>query len=174
MIEAVRDRLADGDRNRQHGELGADVRVDLLLGAFGAGQVDVDLGIVDAFRVLVELGAAGAPAEALHLRNGHDQPLGNRAQTVELGERDAGVVLKVDENGAFVERRQERAREQVGAEPSGQHAERDCGKQRSRMPERPMQQLGVAGLKRAYEEAVSAPVSLSAPPGNRRRARASR
>ena len=68
MVDAVRDRLADGHRRRQHGQLGADIGVDVLLAAHGPRQVDIDLGVVDALGMLVELRPAGAPAEALHLR----------------------------------------------------------------------------------------------------------
>ena len=141
MIEAVRDRLADGDATTgSTRELGADVGEHLLLAALRAGQIDVDLGVVDALGVLIELGAAGAPAEALHLGNLHDQPLGDGAEAVGLGQRDAGVVLQVDEDGALVERRQERPRQQYGADrrqPARRAAIRR--EQRARPAERPVQ-----------------------------------
>ena len=59
-------------------------------------QVDFDLGGVHAFGVLVELGAAGAPADGLHLRHLEDQALGDQADAVGLGERDARIEQHVD------------------------------------------------------------------------------
>jgi hypothetical protein len=37
---------------------------------------------VDAFGVLVELGAAGAPPDRVHLRHLHDEALGDEAETM--------------------------------------------------------------------------------------------
>jgi hypothetical protein len=69
----------------------ADVRHDLLAIALGRLQVDVDLGRVHALRVLVEFGAAGAPADLPHFRNFADQALGQPADLVGLLQRGARV-----------------------------------------------------------------------------------
>ena len=63
VVEAMRDRLADIDRHRQHREPGADVGVHVVLGARGTREVDVELADVHAFGMLVEFGAAGAAAD---------------------------------------------------------------------------------------------------------------
>ena len=74
---------------------------------------------------------------------------------LELRERDAGVVLKIDQDGAFVERRQERPRQQCAAEAGSQHADRDHGKESLLVRKRPAQEPGVAGLEMAHDEAVA-------------------
>ena len=43
-------------------------------------EIDLDVGGMDALGVLVELGAAGAPAHRLDLRHVQDQPLGDEAR----------------------------------------------------------------------------------------------
>ncbi len=150
------DRLTDGDRYGQHGELGADVGEHLLLAALGARQIDVDLGVVDAFGMLVELGAAGAPPQAPGLGNLHDEPLGKRAQAIGFGKGDAGVVLQVDEDGALVERGQKGSRQQHGTDASCQHTDGNSRKYRAWPAEGPIQEPGVARLEAANEGAVAA------------------
>ena len=68
VVEPVRDRLADIDRHRQHRQPRADVGVDLFLRTRRADEVDVELAEVHAFGMLVELGAAGAAADAISPR----------------------------------------------------------------------------------------------------------
>ena len=58
VIEPVRDRLADIERDRQHGKARAQIGDDRILAAPALLQVDFDLGGVHAFGMLVELGAA--------------------------------------------------------------------------------------------------------------------
>src|SRR5262249_34772618 len=67
VIEGMGGRLPDGHRYRPHGEPGADVLIDFLLGSRRARQIDVELRVVNAFSVLVELGAPRAAAHALDL-----------------------------------------------------------------------------------------------------------
>jgi hypothetical protein len=88
VVEAMGDRLADIGRHRQHGEPGADVGDDRVLGPPAGLERDLDLGGVDTLGMLVELGAAGAAADALHLRHLHDQALGDEPDPVALGQRD--------------------------------------------------------------------------------------
>ena len=92
-------------------EPGADVGDDLVLGAAAGLQIDVDLGGMHAFGMLVEFGAAGAAADELHLRHLQDQLLGDQADAVALGQRDAGIEQHVDGERALVEGRQEGARQ---------------------------------------------------------------
>ena len=94
----------------------ADVRVDLRLRARRAREVDVDLAVVDALGMLVELGAAGAAADRFDLRHLREQPLGQQAEPVRLGQRNAGIVLKREHQRALVERRQKAARQQCGGD----------------------------------------------------------
>ena len=125
VIEAVRDRLADIERDRQHGEARADVGDNDILAAAALLQVDFDFRGVDAFGMLIEFGAAGAPAHSLDLRHLQHKLLGNQADAVRFGERDAGVEQHVDGEGALVEGRQERARQQRGAgRDHGDHSKR--------------------------------------------------
>ena len=67
---------------------------------------------MDTLRVLVELCTSCAPTDGFHFWNLHDEALGDLAQPIGLGERDAGIELQVDEQRAFIERRQERAWEE--------------------------------------------------------------
>ena len=46
---------------------------------------------MDALGMLVELGAAGAPADRLHLRHVEHEPLGDQPDAVGFGKRDARV-----------------------------------------------------------------------------------
>ena len=106
------DRLADGDRNRQHGQPLANVGVDLRLRAGRAREVDVDLAVMDALGVLVELGAAGAAPDRFDLRHLREQALGDEPEPMQFRERNARIVLKREHERALVERRQKAARQQ--------------------------------------------------------------
>ena len=89
-------------------------RISATISVFGRVrrlQIDFEFGDVDALGMLVEFGAAGAPADRFHLRHLHDQAFGDRADAVGFGKRDAGIEGDLDGEGAFVERRQERARQ---------------------------------------------------------------
>ena len=63
VIEPVGDGLADGDARREHGQPLADVGEHLFAAALRCSQVDIELAVVDAFGMLVELGAPGAAAD---------------------------------------------------------------------------------------------------------------
>ncbi len=68
---------------------------------------------MDAFGMLVELGAACAPAHGFDLGHAEDQLFGDEADAIGLGKRYARIEEHVDGEGALVERRQERARQQL-------------------------------------------------------------
>ena len=138
--------------------LGADVVVDLLLPALRTREVDIDFRVVNALGVLIELGTSGAPPDALHLRNVQEQPFGDGAKAAQFRKRDAGVVLEVEEDRAFVELRQERTRQQVGTEAGCQHGDCDKAEQQALMAECPLQEPGVARLQAAEHEAVPVPL----------------
>ena len=94
------------------------LRISLMISFFGRPlgvEIDVDLGGMDAFGMLVEFGAAGAAADQLDLRHLHDQPLGDQPDAVAFRQRDAGIEQHVDGERALVEGRQEGAR-QLGGE----------------------------------------------------------
>ena len=122
VVEPVRDRLADIERDRQHGKALAEVGDDRALLRARGFEVDVDLGGMHAFGVLIELGTAGAPADRFHLRHVENEPLGDQADPVGFGERDAGIEQRVDGEGALVEGRQEGARQQE----CGNRRDDDC------------------------------------------------
>ena len=149
VVEAVRDRLPDIDGGGQHGEPRADVGDDLLAAAARALQVDVDLGRVHAFGMLVELGPARAAADGLHLGDLQDQPLGDQAHPVGLGERDAGPQQHRDGERALVEGRQEGAGQEQGAERSDRHREDRRDHHEGLLPKGPVEQPPVAGLEHA-------------------------
>ncbi len=111
VIEAMRDRLPDGDACRQHGQARADVGQHLFAAARRLAQVDIELAVVDALGVLVELGAAGAAADRAHLRHVGDNLLGEAADAIGFGQADAGLQHDADQHRALVERRQEGARQ---------------------------------------------------------------
>ena len=84
VIEPVRDGLADIERDRQHGKARAHIGDNDILAAAPLLQVDLDLRGVDAFGMLIELGAAGAPANGLdlgHLRAAAFRRSGRRGWT---------------------------------------------------------------------------------------------
>ena len=112
MIEPVRDRLADIERDRQHRQARAQIGDDRVLAAAALLQVDLDFRGMDAFGMLVEFGAARAPAHGFDLGHAEDELFGNQADAVGLGQRDARIEEHVDGEGALVEGRQERARQQ--------------------------------------------------------------
>ena len=74
-------------------------------------QVDVQLAVVDAFGVLVELGTTSATADRPHLGDVGDNLLGEAADTIGFGQADAGLQHDADQHRALVERRQEGTRE---------------------------------------------------------------
>jgi hypothetical protein len=79
VVDAVRDRLADGNGRRQVDQAGADVRRDL---AHRAGhfrcrlQADIQFADMDAFGMLVEFRPAAASPDVHHLGHRLDQHLG--------------------------------------------------------------------------------------------------
>ena len=81
VVEPVRDRLPDIDRERQHRKPGADVGDDLGLRPLRALEIDFELGGMDAFGVLVQFRAPGAPSDADHLRHVEQKAFGDRAHS---------------------------------------------------------------------------------------------
>ncbi len=112
VIEPMRDRLPDIDRRpaAPRAARGCRRRSRPCCATTGF-EVDLDLGGVHALGMLVEFGAAGAAADDLHLGHLEHQPLGDQADAIRFGERDAGIEQHVDGERAFVERRQEGARQ---------------------------------------------------------------
>ena len=111
VVEAVRDRLADADARRQRRQPRADLGENLLAAAFGRAQIDVELAVVHALGVLVELGAAGAPADRADLGHLGDELLGEAADAIGFRQADAGLQHDADQHRPLVERRQEGARQ---------------------------------------------------------------
>jgi hypothetical protein len=110
---------------------------------------------VHAFGVLVELGAPGAAADGLHFRHLQDQPLGDEADAIGFGERDARPQQHGDGERSLVEGRQERARQQRRAECSDRDREDRRRDHEGLLPEGPVEQTPVAGLEDAHEPGVA-------------------
>ena len=103
----------------QHRQPRADVGEDRLAAARGLLQIDVELAVVNAFGVLIELGAARAPSDGADLRHLGDDLLGEAPDAIGFGEADARLQDDADEHRPLVERRQEGARQQQAAGKGG-------------------------------------------------------
>ena len=142
---------------RQHGEARADVGDDLLAAAARPLQVDVDLGRVHAFGMLVELGAAGAAADGAS----PPAPAGSGARR--SGRRDwirparcpAAAACEIVSVPSLKGGRKER----------GRNGDAECGDRRPRTtaatmtnaccPKAQSEQTPVAGLEAAHEPGVA-------------------
>jgi hypothetical protein len=102
---------------------------------------------VDPLGVLVELRAPGAATDGHHLRHVRDEPLGDEAEAVALGQRDPGLVKQPKGQGALVEGGQEGTRQRRGEEPGRNHAQAGDAEERRPVPERPFEQAAVAALQ---------------------------
>ena len=110
-------------------------------------EVDFDLGGMHAFGVLIELGPPGAAADGFDLGHAENELLGDQADTVQLGKRYAGIEEHVDREGALVEGRQERTRQQrCGAGGNEDASAGECHQQL--LPgERALEQCAVGSLE---------------------------
>ena len=155
MLQPVLDRLAHVERRRQDRDPAADVGQDLAARTVARCDLHADLVGVHAFRVLVELGPAGAAADVAHLRHLHDQPLGHGAEARALVEADAGPEGHAQQHRALVEVRQEGARQIGGGDASRQHGSPRDAEQRPHLAERPAQHALVPALQQAHERALA-------------------
>ena len=154
MVEPVRDRLAHVDVGRQDGKPRPDIADDLLAAPLRGFQIDVDLSRVHALGMLVELGAARATAYSLHLGHLQDEPLGDKADLVGFGQRDARPEQHRDSERALVEGRQEGTRQVGRGRRRGDHGEQG-GRHDEHLPAKgPAQQAPVAGLQEPHKPAV--------------------
>ena len=90
MVEPVRDRLADIHRDRKNGKPPPDLGGDGVALASAGLQADLQIGGMDPFGMLVELGAARAATDLVDLGDLHQQALGDGADASGFRERDAG------------------------------------------------------------------------------------
>ena len=146
-------RLPDIDRDRQDGEALAKVGYDLSFAARGGFEVYVELGVMDPFRVLIELGTPGAAADRLHFRHFENEPFGNQSNPVGFRERNAGIEQRVDGEGPFIEGRQEGARQQERSNRRDDDCKADRGHKQGRMVERRLQNGAVAALEKPDQRA---------------------
>ena len=72
---------------------------------------------VHAFGMLIQFRAAGPAPDRLDLGHLHHEPLGDQADPIGFGERDARIEQHVDGERALVEGRQERARQEGRGDP---------------------------------------------------------
>ncbi len=107
MVKTVRDRLTDIGGDWEDRKPRTNIGNDLVLGPTVCSQRHFDFGRVDAFRMFIELGTAGATTDLLDLGNLHDQPFGDQTDPVALGKRDTGIEEHVDRQRSLVEGRQE-------------------------------------------------------------------
>ena len=89
-----------------------DVRQHRGTRAAAFAQVEVELGGMHALGMFIQLGAAGAAADAAHFRDLHQQAFRHAAQRIALRQRYPRLVGDVDDQGALVEGRQEGARQE--------------------------------------------------------------
>ena len=99
--------------------------------------------------------APGAAADLGRLRHAGDDLLGQGADAVRLGERGAGVEQHVHRQRAFVERRQEGAREERDAGGGERDHRRRAGEEPAAVAEGPVQQLRVPALEPGHQRAVA-------------------
>ena len=155
MIEPMADRLTDRDRNRQHRELLADVRIDFGLRSCRAREVHIDFAEIDALGMLVEFGAAGAAPDRFHFGNLRKQTLGDEAEPMRLRKRNSGIVLDRKHQRAFVEGRQEAARQQCCEITRDDNGDRGSPDHDTAVSERPLQQHGGATLETPHHKIVA-------------------
>ena len=117
---------------------------------------------MDAFGMLVELGASGAAPHRSHLRHVEDQAFGDETHAVGFGQRDAGVEQHVDGEGAFIERRKERARKMECGHARCHHCQRRDHNECARMPECARKHRAVAALEDADQPAFMPGQALEA------------
>ena len=155
VVEPVRDRLAhvDGDAGDLV-ELVADLAEDRLSTALGLGQIDVDLRVVDALRVLIELGATGPTAGGDDLGDLAHEALGERAEAVRFLERCTRPGADVDSEGSFVERWEELAAEERHRRCRGDDERQSRGHHRLGVPHREREDAAVRRLDLANEPPV--------------------
>ena len=109
---------------------------------------------MNALGVLVELGPASPPTDGFYLGHLTHEALGDKAEPVRLGERDAGLELQRDQQCAFVEGRQEGPRQQRCRKSRRSDRERDRREQEvssaeSRVQEALLSRRNLCGVVRA-------------------------
>ena len=109
------------------------------------------------FGMLIELGAACAPAYGFDLGHTEDQLFGDQADAVGLGKRYAGIEQHVDGEGALIERRQECARQQRSGADRGDHRKQRDRHDEALPGESVLEQRTVGALERAHEPAFALP-----------------
>ena len=105
--------------------------------------------------MLIQFGAPGPPPDGLDFGHLHQDPLGNQADPIGFGERDARIEQHVDGERALVEGRQEGARKQRRGDPRHRHGEQRHGDQRALMAKGAFEQRRVAALEQAHQGAVA-------------------
>ncbi len=132
---------------------GADVGQHGFAAALGLAQVHVELAVVHALGMLVELGAARAPPDRVHLGHLCNDLLREPADAVGLGQADARLQNDADQHGAFVERRQERARQQRARIGGAENREDRQPDDEGRSREAPFEAAPLPALEGADEHA---------------------
>ena len=113
-------------------------RMSATISGFGRCErleIDFEFGRMDAFGVLVQFRAPGAPSDADHFRHLEQKAFGDRAHARRFGKRDARVERNVDRERAFVEGRKERALQAERARTGAQHRQRRDAEQQSPVSE---------------------------------------
>ena len=101
-------------------------------------QVDIDFAEMNAFRMLVEFGAAGPAADRYDFGHFREQSLGDEAEPVRLGQRDARIELHGQNESALVEGRKKAARQKVTENRGDQDGDRNQSDHQSAAIERPL------------------------------------
>ena len=156
VVEAVRDRLADVDGDRQHGEPGAKIGDDLGLGPRMLASRSTSIS-EECTPSACSSSSARPVRRPTALTSGTSRMRRSaiRPTRCDFGKRDARIEQHVDRERALVERRQEGARQKERGGRGGDHRDQHANHQGSRMAERPLEQRAIAALEHAHEGAVA-------------------
>ena len=154
VVETMRDRLSDVDVGGQDGKARPDVRDDRLAASARAVEIDVDLGGMHTFGMLVEFRASRAAPNRLCLGHLQDELFGDQAHAMRFGERDARPEQHRNGERALVERGQERSRQRERADYRDHDREHRRRDDERLLSERPAEQAPVAFLEHRDQTAV--------------------
>ena len=146
VVDAMRDRLADGDVGAGHERQPLSNLVEHDLARPPAlAQPHVYLGRLHPLHVLVELGPPRPPAGGRHLGHLQEKPLDGAAERARLGQARPRQGHRADDQRALVERGQERAPQERGRSSSSSSRQQAGRRQhRARAPQGAGQQPRVA------------------------------
>src|SRR5215204_6168042 len=109
---------------------------------------------MNAFGVLIQLGAAGSAPDRFHLGHLNKKLFCEQAEAVRLGQRNPGIVLQRKDERAFVEWRQEASRQLRGGIAGNDNGDGYRPDDNPTMSECPIKQDPVRMLEISYDKIV--------------------